>query len=100
MPRPGLGCGIPYFMNNSIIDFSAPRWRQAVLKLTHVVVHDERRRLVCIPDRLTAEDERSKLKREYGAALIATNITKNGKGKSGTYTVAYTLRHTRIEELF
>lgn len=70
------------------------------MKLSHVVVYEERRRLVCIPDRLTAEDERMKLKREFGATLIAANISKNGKGKSGTYTVAYTLRHSRTENLF
>lgn len=87
-------------MNNSIIDFSAPRWRQSVLKLTHVVVYDERRRLVLNPDRLTAEDELMKLKKEYGTTLIAANIIKQGKGKSGTYTVTYILRHSRIQELF
>ena len=44
--------------------------------------------------------ERDKLKREHGPAMIAASISKNGKGPTGTYTVAYTLRETRTEELF
>jgi hypothetical protein len=87
-------------MSKSIVDFSAPRWRQCLLKLTRVVIHDDRRRLVLMPDRMSAEDECGKIKREYGAAMIASKITKVGKGKSGTYTLAYTVREFRTEALF
>jgi len=83
-----------------LADLDRPRWRQAFLKLSRVVIHDNRRRLVLIPDRMSAENERDKLKRAHGAAMIAANISKNGKGKTGTYTLAYTLRESRTEELF
>ena len=55
---------------------------------------------MCIPDRMSAENERDKLRREHGAKMISAKISKNGKGKDATYTVAYTLRDTRTEELF
>jgi hypothetical protein len=87
-------------MKNAIHDLSGPCWRQCLLKLTRVVVFDDRRRLVCIPDRMSAENERDKLTRTHGAAMIAANISKNGKGKTGTYTLAYTLRELRTENLF
>jgi hypothetical protein len=86
-------------MNNPISD-STPRWRQCLLKLTHTVIFDDRRRLVCIPDRMSATNERDKLKRQHGAVMITANISKNGKGKSATYTLAYTLRELRVENLF
>ena len=86
-------------MKNPITDFT-PRWRQSLLRLTRIVIVETRRRCVCIPDRTSAEYECDKLKREHGTAMIAANISKNGKGKSGTYTVAYTLRESRTEELF
>lgn len=86
-------------MKNPITD-STPRWRQCVLKLTRTVIVDDRRRLVCIPDRMTAENDRDKLKRQYGKAMIAANISKSGKGKTGTYTLAYTLRELRTENVF
>lgn len=65
-----------------------------------MVVTESQRRLVLIPDRITTEDERGKLKRQYGASLIAAKITKQGIGKTGTYTLAYTLRESRTEVLF
>ena len=46
-------------------DERAPRWLQTVLPLTRKVTHDDRRRLVCIPDGMTAENERDKLQREH-----------------------------------
>ena len=86
-------------MNNPITD-TTPRWRQCFLKLTRTVVFDDHRRLVCIPDRMSAANERDKLKRQYGSAMIAANISKNGKGKTGTYTLSYTLRELRTENVF
>ena len=77
-----------------------PRWRQSLLKLTRIVTIETRRRLVLIPDRMSAENERDKLRREHGPAMIAAKITKIGTGKAGTYTLAYTLRESRSEELF
>jgi hypothetical protein len=83
-----------------LADLDRPRLRQALLKLSHVVVYENRRRLVLIPDRMSAENERFKLQRQHGAAMIAAKISKNGKGPTGTYTLAYTLRESRTEELF
>lgn len=82
------------------IDFNAPRWRQSFFPLTRTVIFDDRRRLVLIPDRMSAENERDKIKRQHGAAMIAAKISKNGTGKTGTYTLAYTLREFRTENLF
>jgi hypothetical protein len=81
-------------------DDTTPRWRQSLFRLTRIITIETRRRLVLIPDRMSAENERDKLRREHGAAMIAANISKNGKGKTGTYTLAYTLRESRTEELF
>jgi hypothetical protein len=83
-----------------LADLDRPRLRQTLLKLSHVVVYENRRRLVLIPDRMSAENEQFKLQRQHGAAMIAANISKNGKGPTGTYTLAYTLRESRTEELF
>lgn len=83
-----------------LADLDRPRWRQAFLKLSRVVIYENRRRLVLIPDRMTAENEQFKLQRQHGAAMIAAKISKHGKGPTGTYTLAYTLRESRTEELF
>jgi len=80
--------------------FDEPRWNQCLLKLTRIIIVEQRRRLVCIPDRMTAENDRDKLQRQHGKAMVNAKISKNGTGKTGTYTVAYTLRETRTEELF
>ena len=87
-------------MKNHITNFSEPHWCQSLLRLTRTVIVETRRRCVCIPDRTSAEYERDKLKREHGASMIAANISKNGKGKTGTYTVAYTIRESRAEQMF
>ncbi len=80
--------------------FDEPRWRQCVLKLTRTFIYSQRRRLVCIPDRMSAENERDKLQRQHGAAMTDAKISKNGKGKDATWTVSYTLSEPRTEELF
>lgn len=98
-PRSEPGRGLHSFMKNPFDD-STPRWRQTLFRLSHVVVYENRRRLVLIPDRMDAENERDKLKREHGAAMLAPVIRKVGKGKTGTYTLAYTLREVREEVLF
>ena len=86
-------------MTNPITDFT-PRWRQSLLRLTRIVTLETRRRCMCIPTRDDAKEEAAKLKRQYGPALVAVKITKNGAGPTGTYTCAYTLRETKTEELF
>ena len=80
--------------------FDEPRWLQCILKLSRTVTIEQRRRLVCIPDRMMAENERDKLQRQHGPAMTDARISKNGKGKDATWTVSYTLRETRTEELF
>ena len=81
-------------------DERAPRWLQPLLRLTRTYIYEQRRRLVCIPDRMSAENERDKLQRQHGPALTNAKISKNGKGKDATWTVSYTLRETRTEDLF
>ena len=49
---------------------------------------------------LSAENERFKLLRQHGAAMIAAKISKSGEGPTGTCTLAYTFRETRIEAFF
>ncbi|HTY87635.1 MAG TPA: hypothetical protein VMB80_09240 [Candidatus Acidoferrum sp.] len=73
---------------------------QFTFTLARVVSVDNRRRLVLLPDRMTAENELAKIKRQHGPAFVSAKISKNGTGPTGTYTVAYTVRETRTEELF
>ena len=80
--------------------FVEPRWMQCILRLSRTVTIEQRRRLVCIPDRMMAQNERDKLQRQHGPAMTDARISKNGKGKDATWTVSYTLRETRTEELF
>ena len=80
--------------------FDEPRWMQCILKLTRIVTIEQRRRLVCSPDLTSAQSEREKLQRQHGPAMTDARISKNGKGKDATWTVSYTLRETRTEELF
>jgi hypothetical protein len=49
---------------------------------------------------MMAQNERDKLQRQHGPAMTDARISKNGKGKDATWTVRYTLRETRTEELF
>ena len=81
-------------------DERAPRWLQPLLRLTRTYIYEQRRRLVCIPDRMSAENERDKLQRQHGPAMTDAKISKNGKSKDATWTVAYTLHEQRTEDLF
>ena len=81
-------------------DERAPRWLQCLLPLTRTFIYEQRRRLVCIPDRMSAENERDKLQRQHGPAMTNVRISKNGKGKDATWTVSYTLSEERTENLF
>jgi len=86
-------------MKNPFQD-STPRWRQSLLKLTRIVTIETRRRCMCIPSRDDAKEEERRIRKEFGSAVVAVNISKNGKGPTGTFTCAYTLRETKTEELF
>jgi len=55
---------------------------------------------MCIPTREDAKAEAVKIQREYRDTVTDIKVTKNGKGPTGTYTCAYTLRETKTEELF
>jgi hypothetical protein len=86
--------------NRTPFDERGPRWTQCLFQLTRTYTYKQRRRLVCIPDRMSAENERDKLARQYGPAMSDPKISKNGKGKDATWTVSYTLSEERTEELF
>jgi hypothetical protein len=66
---------------------------QFLLPLRVDLIREERRRLVDIPDRTTAEYDLEKLK--FRAKIHDPKVTKRGK----TYVLAYTLR-TPISEDF
>jgi hypothetical protein len=68
--------------------------------LARLVSVDNRRRLVLLPDRMTAENELAKIKRQHGPAFVSAKISKSGTGPTGTYTVTYTVRETRTEDTF
>jgi hypothetical protein len=75
--------------------FDEPRWMQSILRLSRTVTIEQRRRLVCISDRMMAQNERDKLQRQHGPAMTDARISKSGNGKDATWTVSYTLRGTR-----
>ena len=70
------------------------------MRLSRIVTIETRRRCMCIPTREDAKEEAVRIKRQYGAELVAVKISKNGKGPTATFTCAYTLRETKTEELF
>ena len=86
--------------NNPLLSSEIPRWRQSLMRLTRIVTIETRRRLVLIPSRMDAENERDRLKREHGAAMIAAKISQQVKGATRTYPRACTISDTRTEELF
>ena len=53
-----------------------------------------------LPTRKDAKEEECRIRREPGAAVVAVNISNNGKAKTATFTCAYTLRESRTEVLF
>ena len=55
---------------------------------------------MCIPSRDDAKEEERRIRKEFGNAVVAVKISKNGKGPTATFTCAYTLRETKTEELF
>ena len=86
-------------------DFDRPRWRQAWLPLTRLVIVETHRSSICIPDRDSAECELTRIRREYGQNLIKAKIIKDRPGKHGdphqrTYRMNYTIRETKTETRF
>ena len=76
---------------------------QFLLRLSHTVVYERSTSLICIPDRDTAECERTRLQAQHGANLLRVNIRKDRPGRSGTsktYTLRYTIRETETRTLF
>ena len=86
-------------MTNPFTD-NTPRWRQSLLQLSRTVTIETRRRCMCIPSRDDAREEERRIRKEFGGAVVAVKISKNGKGPDATYTCAYTLRETKTEQLF
>jgi hypothetical protein len=85
--------------------FEQKRWRQEYLPLTRVVTVEHSRSCICIPDRDSAECERTRLQREHGERLLKVTIIKDRPGKHAgdqprTYPVNYTYTETQTENLF
>ena len=81
--------------------------------LRHPVTIERTTSLVCIPDRDTAECERTRLRAQHGPDLLRADIRKDrplsrhsqatADGRSGpsrTYTLRYTIRETETRTLF
>jgi hypothetical protein len=88
-----------------LAEFDRPRWRQALLPLTRVVILETARSSICIPDRASAECELTRIRREYGQDLLKAKIIKDRPSKRGapnerTYRLNYTIRETMTENLF
>ena len=76
---------------------------QFLLRLTHTVTTERSVSLVCIPDRDSAECERTRLRAEHGSNLLRADIRKDRPGRSGTsktYTLRYTVRESETRTLF
>jgi hypothetical protein len=80
---------------------------QFLLRLTHTVTLERSISLVCMPDRDTAECERTRLRAEHGTNLLRADIRKDkrparatGSGTLRTYTLRYTIRETETRTLF
>ena len=80
--------------------FEQKRWRQELFALTREITVHQNRRCMCIPSREDAKEEARKLEQRHRGQISNVRITKNGKGPTGTYTVAYTLTETKTEQLF
>jgi hypothetical protein len=76
---------------------------QLFFGLTHTVTIERSTSLICIPDRDTAECERTRLQSKYGPNLLRADIRKDRPGRSGpsrTYTLRYTVRESETRALF
>jgi hypothetical protein len=76
---------------------------QTLFRLAHTATIERSVSLVCIPDRDTAECERTRLQAQHGPNLLRADIRKDRPGRSGTsrtYTLRYTIRETETRTLF
>jgi hypothetical protein len=76
---------------------------QLCFPLTHTVVYERSTSLICLPDRDTAECERTRLRAQHGPNLLRADIRKDRPGRSGTsktYTLRYTIRESETRTLF
>jgi len=76
---------------------------QFTLKLARPVTVETTRACVCIPDRDSAEVELTRVRRQYGPALVKHTIRKDrckANPKAATWRLNYTIRETKIETLF
>ncbi len=78
---------------------------QFLLPLVHSVTNERPHSLVCIPDRISAECELTRLRHEHGANLLKAVIRKDRPPKSNphartTYTLRYFTRDTDTVALF
>ena len=79
---------------------------QFLLPLVQPITTDRGHSLVCIPDRMSAECELTRLKAEYGPRLIKATIRKDKPAKqargarTSTYTLRYFTRDTDQVRLF
>jgi hypothetical protein len=73
---------------------------QFLLQLIQPVTTERGHSLICIPDRMSAECELTKLKAEYGPRLIKAVIRKDKPGRDNTYTLRYFTRDTDQVRLF
>jgi hypothetical protein len=88
-----------------LAEFDRPRWRQSLLPLTRIVIEENNRSCICIPDRDTAECELTRIRREHGPNLLRAKIikdrpSKHGDPKDRTYRLNYVIRETKTETLF
>jgi hypothetical protein len=74
--------------------------QQFLLPLVQTVISERGHSLVCIPDRTSAEHEREKLRREFQARFVRSEIRKDKPGKRSTYTLRYFTRDTDTVKLF
>jgi hypothetical protein len=82
---------------------------QLYFPLTQPVTTERGTSLVCIPDRITAENELTRLKHEHGPRLVKAIIRKDKPPKrwtteerkqKATYTLRYFVRVTESVPLF
>jgi hypothetical protein len=88
-----------------LAEFDRPRWLQALLPLTRIVVVETNRSCICIPDRDSADCELTRIRREHGPNLVKAKIIKDRPSKNGdpndrTYRLNYVVRETKTETLF
>ncbi len=82
---------------------------QLYFPLTQAVTFERGHSLICIPDRISAENELTKLQREFGPRLVKAVIRKDKPSKRlsaaerkerSTYTLRYFTRETEEVSLF